>query len=145
MKNKANRHAEEFGLLANGSAGSWDIAVDESLERKTWTMEIDGPQVYLTFQLRNLNVLSEAFHFLQMDSARGRQEHQGADTSLVLGNFGGASVSLVWDNEDVPRCFIIIGPKGRSTLRVSLDAADIQHWIKAVRQILKDISQVVAK
>jgi hypothetical protein len=45
------------GLLANGSSGGWDIAVDESRDGRELTLELDGPQFYLAFQLRDAAVI----------------------------------------------------------------------------------------
>src|SRR5205085_1352999 len=100
MNNETDKPAEGLGLLANGSSRRWDIAVDESLDRGDWSVEIDGPQVYLVFQLQDLNIISTALRFLlsgpaltQAHGCRGSRD----ESSLTLGRFGSASVSLLWD------------------------------------------------
>jgi hypothetical protein len=140
MKNKAEQPAEGLGLLANGSAGHWDVAVDEAASGDEWFLELDGPQVYLVFQLENLKVVETVLQFLQAGSLRasGRGDSEAA---LPLGRFESAAVSLLWDNEDFPRCFIVVGPAARSTLRLSLEAEDIQMLVEALRQVVKDIPQ----
>src|SRR5438067_1519342 len=134
--NKFVPPAEGLGLLANGSSRRWDVAVDEALDRNAWSLEIEGPQTYLVFQLQDLKVLPAALGFLQSGPRpiRGRDWH-GGESSLTLGRFGSASVSLVWDNEDFLRCFILVGPKARSTLRLSLEAEDIPMLIEALQQV----------
>jgi len=59
LNGKNSDSTERWGLLANGSSGRWDISVDESLDREEWSVEIDGPQTYLTFQLEDLNVVRQ--------------------------------------------------------------------------------------
>jgi hypothetical protein len=138
-----HRTTEEWGLLAYGSSRRWDIAVDESLDGDAWTLEIDGPQVYLALQLPDLKVIPAALHFLQSGPRSnqtrelGNDRHQ--DAALTLGWFASAPVALVWDNEDFLRCFIVIGPQSQSTLRLSLDAEDIQMLTDALRQVAEDL------
>src|SRR5947209_18654994 len=145
MKNKFDKPTEGLGLLANGSSRRWDIAVDESLNRDEWSLEIDGPRTYLVFQLQDLKVLRTALCFLQSasgsDQARGWSGGQDNGAALTLGRFGSAAVSLVWDDEDFPRCFIIIGPRARSTLRVGLEGEDITMFIEALRQVVEDLPE----
>jgi hypothetical protein len=134
-----------WGLLAIGCAGRWQIDVTESLDRASeWAMEIEGPKVYLTFQLRDLNAVSEAARFLRVHLGKGAQREQpgwsAAEDTLLLGAFGSGSVSLMWDNEEFPRCFLVVGPKARSTLRLDLDKEDVQMMIEALDQVLKDLA-----
>jgi hypothetical protein len=143
MNEKTDQPAEGLGLLAHGSSQRWDIAVDQSLDRDEWSLEIDGPQAYLVFQLRDLEVIREALRFLKsgppLNRGKGRRQG-GEERALHLGRFGSASVSLLWDNEDFVRCFLVIGPKARSTLRLSLEERDVQMFTEALQQVLNDIS-----
>ncbi|MCI0456365.1 MAG: hypothetical protein L0Z62_05235 [Gemmataceae bacterium] len=144
MKQPVDQPTGGTALLANGSSGGWDIAVDEALDREEWFLEIDGPQAYLVFQLRELEVLPAALRFLQASpkSSRANRRHkERGGKTLVLGRFGSASVSLVWDDELPPRCFLVVGPKARSTLRLTLQADDVSRVTEALRQVTKDIPQ----
>jgi hypothetical protein len=139
MNKKLEPPVEAFGLLANGSSGHWDISVDESLgnREREWSLEIEGPQTYLVFRLADLQAIARALHYLESGLAPGqkgtlRKVQRAAET---LGYFGLASVALQWDNEDFPRCFIIIGDEAGSTLRVSLDQEDITMFIEALRRV----------
>jgi hypothetical protein len=134
MNKKNEKVTERLGLLANGSSRRWDIAVDETGRRNEWLMEIEGPQTYLVFRLRELKVIAAALRFLQ-------EADEGNGAALRLGRFGSASASLMWDNEDFPRCFLIIGPRARSTLRVSLEGEDIEMFIEALQQVVKDLPE----
>lgn len=139
MKPGNDRPAGGLGLLANGSSRRWDLAVDESPEGDEWSLEIDGPQTYLVFQLRELSVIPRALRFLQAGPGSTRAKGGPEEEALYLGRFGSASVSLHWDNESFPRCFLVIGPKARSTLRLSFEAEDIQMLSEALLQVVKDL------
>lgn len=131
-----------LGLLANGSSRRWSVAVDEALDDDgEWSLELDGRQAYLVFQLRDLRVIPRAVRFLQSAPDENAENYTSKARDLLLGRFGSASVSLAWDDEDVPRCFLIIGPRARSTLRLSLDAEDIQMLSDALEQVIKDLPQ----
>ncbi len=144
MNNKHDQPSEELGLLASGSSGRWSVEVDEVLGGEEWLLEIDGPQVYLVFQLKDLAVPQKALCFLeselQADRSGGRHE-QRHDDALILGWFGSASVSLLRDNEDFPRCFLVVGPRAQSTLRLSLGTDDMQMLAEALRQVVEGVPQ----
>jgi hypothetical protein len=132
--------AETFGLVACGSSGRWDVSVDAARDRDEWWMEIDGPDTYLVFQLRDLGAVAEAAAYLRTEPELvpgGRAKVN--EERLALGRFGSASVSLVWDDEDFLRCFLVVGPNARSTFRVSLAAEDIHALVDALGQAAKDL------
>jgi hypothetical protein len=133
MNDDLNRRTSRLGLLASAAAHRWELAVDEALDRNDWSLEVEGPQIYLVFQLEDLRALPAALRFLESGP--------DGEGTLTLGRFGSASVSLLWDNEDFRRCFLVVGPKARSTLRVSLGAEDIDMVIQALRRLLKQIPQ----
>src|SRR5262245_48283667 len=139
MNRELSQVDEGLGLLANGSSGLWDVSVDESLDGRDWFLEIDGPQTYLIFQLRDLAVIPKALRLLRSwpgsNTTKGQHDAEG-DNTLPLGWFGSFAVSLLWDNEDFPRCFIIVGPQARSTLCLSLEAEDIRMVSDALEQVL---------
>src|SRR5438093_1557149 len=110
MNQQHDQSTNGWGLLANGASSRWTIDVDEALDRDEWELEIKGPQVCLLFQLDNLSIPREALRFLQSElelhrTHQPRTAFSGEDT-LILGHFGDASVSIVRDNEDFPRCFL---------------------------------------
>ena len=145
MNQKDEKPTGGVGLLANGSSGRWSIAVDEAVDRDEWSLEIDGPEVYLAFQLADLTIPLKALHFLEVEvQGQGAREVRGrqvGEDALTLGHFGAASVSLVRDNEDFARCFLVIGPRARSTLRLSLDEEDIRRFTDALRQVVADLPE----
>lgn len=130
----------KLGLVANGSSRKWDVAVDETPGGNEWSLEIDRPQVYLTFQLRDPKVVAEARRFLQSPPGSDDTGREGGEAGeLLLGQFDSTSVSLVWDNEGFSRCFLVIGPKAGSALRLSLEAEDVQMLIEALNQVMEDM------
>jgi hypothetical protein len=98
MNHRNDRPTGKLGLVANGSSGKWDVALDETLDGNEWFLEIDGPQAYLVFQLRDPEVVAEAMRFLQSPPGPGGTG-RGEAGELLLGTFDSASVSLVWDDE----------------------------------------------
>ncbi len=46
---------------------------------------------------------------------------------------------MIWDDEEAPRCFFVVGPDAQSTLRLSLDREDIQMLIEAFEQVVEDL------
>jgi hypothetical protein len=144
MKDTVDQSGKRFGVLANGSSPRWDVAVDEALDRDGWWLEIEGPQTYFVFQLRDLEVVRKALRLLEEGLRSGRHtlkadwtEGEGA---LTLGRFGPASVSLLWDNEDYLRFFIVVGRNARSTIRLSLEKADVKMLVSALKQVVSDIA-----
>jgi hypothetical protein len=140
----AEQQGGRYGLLANGSSQLWDIAVDESLDREgEWLLELDGRTTYLVFQLRDLGVISGAIAFLQ----RGLNTPEGPNRrlrvedgeALTLGTFNKSTVCLLWDDESPLRCFLIIGPQARSTMRLALQRDDIEMLLEALRQVAADL------
>jgi hypothetical protein len=146
MNDKLNPRAKAMGLLAVGSSPRWDLEVTESLDRDEWSLEIEGPQTYLAFQLRELTALGAALRLLESEPRAGRTEKRcDAECSLPLGRFGSSAVHLVRDNEDFKRFFIVVGSKGKATLRLSLEGDDVPMFSDALRQVVEDVQQDVSK
>jgi hypothetical protein len=131
VKRNTDNPDDRYGLLACGSSGRWSVDLDESHDGTEWSLQLDGPQVYLTFAVSNLRVVGAALEYFQSGRPRG--------DVLPLGNFESAGVSLHWDDEDTGRCFLIVGPGARSTLRVALSAADTGMIADALEQVLDDL------
>jgi hypothetical protein len=131
MKPDADELSGQYGLLACGSAGCWTIDLDESGEGTQWSLQLDGPQAYLAFAVDDLDLIAQAREYLRAGQARTE--------ALPLGQFGSASVSLHWDNEDGQRCFLIVGPTARSALRLTLSAEDTKMLADAFDQIVEDL------
>ena len=131
MEPDADEQRDTFGLLACGSSGSWSVDLDESSDRTVLLLQLDGPHVYLSCVIRELGVIRSAVEYLRANRDQGE--------GLPLGHFGSADVYLHWDNEDFPRCFLIVGSTAHSAVRVTLLAADIAALVEALEQVLDDL------
>ena len=149
MSQKSDPSSDDLGLLAYGSSGRWDIAVDEALHRDEWWMEIEGRQTYLTFQLDDLGGIPQVLRFLQAGpppkQTPGRHEGEEDGGTIIVGRFGADPVSLLWDNEDFQRCFLVIIAKGGSALRLSLEADDIPMFIEALSRVVAQLPPVAGE
>ena len=146
MDSQVMKSINGFGLLASGSSRLWDIAIDESLAcENEWSAEIEGPNMYLVFQLHDLEVIYQALDFLQKHlsdtKSQGRltRTRQWQEDSLTIGRFGHTSVSLVWDTEDFIRCFLVIGLQAKSTVRFSFQEEDIQMLVEALQEVVQEL------
>jgi hypothetical protein len=143
MNRELEKSTGGIGLVANGTSRLWDVEIDESLDRDNeWSCQIEGPNAYLVFQLRNLKVVTSMIDFLQ----RGPECAGGCDQpwseekdSLTIGKFGRGTVSLLRDNERPPRCFLVISPKAKSVLRLTFHEEDIAMLLEALSQVAKDL------
>jgi hypothetical protein len=120
------------------------VDVDEALDRQDWFMEIEGPQIYVLFQLHDLNSVDRAREFLRSKPPRSagndHEDQTSAVVELTLGRFGTAAVLLRWDNEDFPRCFLIVDSGEHSAMHFSLYSDDIKMLADALEQASEDIS-----
>jgi hypothetical protein len=135
-----------LGLLANGSSGPWDINLDEySGERDKYFVQIEGPVLYLYFEIPSPRMIGTMLQYLQRRSpsasVAGKTLAERTE-ALRIGAFGRASVNLVWDDEFVDRCFLIVGVSGKPSLRLTLWGEEIRHLSDALRQVLEDLDDI---
>jgi hypothetical protein len=122
------RDKETLGLLANGSAGSWDIAVDETTSGPLrWFAQIDGPSVSLYLELPSPGIVGEVLGFLRpTESANGPPAHPfEGDNDLVIGKDKRLPVALVKDDEYRDRYFLVIGRMPNPVVRLTLTGPDL--------------------
>jgi hypothetical protein len=136
---------ERFGLVAFSSSGSWDLTIDESLDQEDkWTAEIEGPNIYISFSIRDLKVVEEALAYLERRNLDSPGHNLTAPSTgpgeLTLGEFGSNSIVLVWDNEEFKRCFLIVGPRANSTMRLSLSGEDVEMLSKAFQEVVNELA-----
>lgn len=54
------------GLVANGSSGPWDFAVDETITQTArWFAHVEGPGVYLYFEIQSLKIVDRIIKFIK--------------------------------------------------------------------------------
>lgn len=146
MKASTEKAIDRFGLVANGSSGVWDFSIDESVKgAPKWFAEIEGPAIYLSFQLVDRDIIDKMIAFLDRRvsaAARSQKTQPGQrGEELTIGNFGRASVSLIGDNEEEERCFLVIGPQGSCCMRFPLVGKDTRMILAALRQVHEDLSE----
>jgi len=147
MPQRARQKSEdkELHLLRNKAAPSWTVAVDEQAESEFWLLEIDSPQVYLTFQLPDTSALQRAADLLNSSLVirmpNSKPKFSAKRDQVNLGCFGDSVVQLLRDNEDFPRCFIVVGPHARSTMRISLEEQDIRAFLEALHSVIEGIDE----
>ncbi|HYT94650.1 MAG TPA: hypothetical protein VEL76_38395 [Gemmataceae bacterium] len=144
MKGSADQASDSVGLLAIGTSGSWEVSIDEALKgAERWYAQIEGPSVYLYFRLLDLNIVEKVLDSLEKrtPSRNGPQAAPPKQTAdeLTLGVFGRAPVLLIWDDEFDDRCFLVVGARSRSTMRVTLAGDDIPMLMEAFRQVREDL------
>jgi hypothetical protein len=145
MKASTKKATNRFGLVANGSSGAWDISINETIRGKEkWYADIEGPSVYLSFQLVDLDIVDKMIAFLDRHvsaDASPRKARSGkAGEELTIGSFGQALVLLIGDNEYRDRCFLVVGPKNGCCVRFPLWGEDTRMILDALRQVREDVT-----
>jgi len=133
---------ENFGLLANGSSGPWEVSIDETvsgLER--WFAQIEGPSIYFDFELSSLDIIPTTIRFLTALAEREEVSHDSSRTNgvLLISKANQTPVSLVRDNEFEDRCFVVVGHIDRPMVRYSLIGDDSHNIVEALHQVAKDL------
>jgi hypothetical protein len=131
MRRKSGKsNGDAFGLLACGSAGAWDISIDETVTGPDrWFANIQGPSVNLQFEIASPSMIARALRFL--DKTAGR--------SLRVGTADRWPVTLVWDDEFADRCFLIVGSTDRPAVRLTLNGQELAKIKIALRQAGEDL------
>jgi hypothetical protein len=131
-------------LLANGSSGPWDIAVDETAGKpERLFAHIEGPSVYLYFNIPSAKTIAKALHFLKQrchaNGSHPQKKGSDNDSALQIGTFGRAAINLVWDDEYLDRCFLIVGVSNKPSFRLTLSGEEIGHLVEALQQVQSDL------
>ena len=138
--NESNRGSEDaaIGNTRKADVMPWFVELSEVPDSEDWLLEIDSPHAYLTFTISELTVLQKAVRLLNESlSDSGKKRTFSAETDeIALGTFNGTDVILLRDNEDFPRCFLAVGPKASSTLRISLYEAEMRAFTKALQDVM---------
>ena len=129
------------GLMAIGSSGSWEIAIDQTVSGPDrWFAQVEGPSVYLYFEIPSLEVVDQAIELLGFRRETGKNAaHAARNGTLALGTSGSTQVKLVRDDEFPDRYFLVIEPKDGLCIRFTLANDDLTHVIDALRQVKEDL------
>jgi hypothetical protein len=144
VSEKGNGRKAALGLAANGSAGGWEVATDETLSgREKWFAQIEGPSLYLYFQIPSPGIVGDIIRFLeQCWPAKERAAHSpGGNGSKRIGGSHWASVRLLRDAERPEGCFLTVGPSARPCARFFLAGEDVANLTRALQQAQDDLGQ----
>lgn len=132
-----------FGLLANGSSSTWDVAIDESTSgANRWFAQFDGPVVSFYFEIPSVDIVGKMLRFIEPRSATAKAPANGRaekSCSLVIGKDKRLPVTLVRDDEYDDRFFLVVGPMDSPTVRFTIAGADAVKIADALRQIKEDL------
>jgi hypothetical protein len=124
------------GLVANGSSGSWDVAVDQTVTGdEQWFLQVEGPQFYVYFTIPGPQTIERVLWFLESDQA---------PPELEIGRFEGIPVRFIRDDESSGRLFVLIGGEGDSRTRLTLSADEARDFANALRQVREDLADGAA-
>jgi hypothetical protein len=133
---------ETLGLLANGSSGQWDVAIDETTSGvERWFVQIEGPIVSFYFEITSPKVLEKMIQFFEERIKKPHSKSTGKNCSLSIGEAEGSPVTLVKDDEYADRCFLLMGPENRPVVRFTLAGADLVSLTSALRQAKEDLEE----
>jgi hypothetical protein len=146
-RHKTTRRQEFIGMTQHAhdtKPERWLVSIDEIAGSKSWLLEIDSPRLYLAFEISDLSVLERAITLLESalngQRAPGKHSFNAKTDDVGLGSFSRASVHLLRDNEDFPRCFIVVGPESGSMLRIDLDEDSIRALSEALARAKRDLT-----
>lgn len=130
QKKLANADEESFGLLAIGQMNEWEVVLDETVSSKRFFAQIEGPSLYLHFEILSPDVVDKAIDFL------GNQ-HPPSST-LLIGTQKNP-VCLIRDDES--RYFLVIGKQASPLIRVTITGTDLKQILECLRQVKEDLHE----
>lgn len=138
---RATNQEGSIGLMAIGSSGPWEIAIDQTISGPDrWFAQVEGPSVYLYFQIPSLEIIDHAIEFLAFRGKTGKNAaHTARNGTLAFGTGRSTRVNLVRDDEFRDRYFLVIEPKSGLVVRFTLTNEDLTHVIDALRQAKEDL------
>ena len=134
-KTGANRQTDisEIGLLANGSAGGWDVAIDETTSGSGhWFAHIEGPSATFYFEIPGVEIVGQIIEFLENPVT-------SSSLPLQIGKNKENPIALIKDDEFEDRFFIAVGPADRPLVRFVVAGPDASQFADALRQIREDV------
>jgi hypothetical protein len=136
---RTNRQSNDgdFGLLANGSSGPWEIAIDEYTSgEERWCAQIEGPSVTFYFEIPSIDIVGKMARFLKPSTGSARR-----NGSLVIGKDQTTPVTLVRDDEYDDRFFLVVGPTESPIVRFVIGGMDVVKIADALRQVMDDLGE----
>jgi len=135
--------AAKVGLLAFGSSGRWELAIDEATSGPDrWFAQIETDAVWLHFEISSPKIVRKILHFLAAPG-KGRNGKangtHGRSDSLRIGSDKTQPIFLVRDNEYADRFFIVVGHRETPVARIVVKGSDVANLVRALRQVNDDL------
>jgi hypothetical protein len=131
---------EGVGLLALGSSGPWEVAIDESLSGPARRFaQIEGPSVYLYFEIPTVQLIDDALDFLGAHSRDAQTRVFAKNGTLSLVKNADTQVCLIKDDEFDDRYFLVIEARSGPLVRFTITDDDLRHLVKALRDAKDDL------
>src|SRR5437868_6496315 len=95
-----DRVNDNIGLLANGSSGQWEVAIDETTSGpERWFMQIESASICLYFEIASPNTVGSMVEFLDGGAAKRPSTHSSLRKgTLIVGTDKHAPVRLIRDD-----------------------------------------------
>jgi hypothetical protein len=130
---------DEVGLLAFGSSGPWEVAIDETLAGPThYFAQIEGPSVYLYVEIPTTELVDEAIDFLAVQR-NTRAKPVGKNGTMNVFKTDNTQVSVVKDDEFSDRYFLVVEAKSGPQVRLTVTDKDLHHLVEALRSAKEDL------
>jgi hypothetical protein len=140
---QVERGDEGLDLVASGSCGQWSVVIDETHSgRERRFAQIEGPSVYLSFEIRSVRIVEKLVQFFEGRRAAPLPPGTPADegtASLRLGTSGRTPLSVLRDDEFTDRYYLLIGPEMRPILRYTIAGKDLAQLSDALRQAREEL------
>ena len=140
---KSKDHKEgkaEVGLLAFGASGRWEVAIDETLSGPSrYFAQIEGPSVYLYFELATVKTIDEAIDFFSAHATNARSQPFDKLGKLSIAKKSDPQISLIKDDEYDDRYFLTIEAKSGLHVQFTIVGEDLSHIVNALEDAKDDL------
>jgi len=138
---KTERESDSRGLTALGAAGGWQVDIDGSNSGLTqnWFAQIEGPAVYVSFEVQSPSVIEDMIEFLTERTADEFGIQRVRESEIVVGIDEGAPVTLLRDDEFSDRFFLLMQSKKNLAIRVTIADTDLDSLLIALRQAQNEL------
>jgi len=125
------RGKENVGLLANGSSGEWEVAIDESTSgTERWYAQIEGPSVVFYFEIPSVDMVGKFLRFLTPRSEVTKRspddDSEERNGSLVIGKDKKTPIILVNPRSSGGRRVVLFS-LGREKSKAEFERTDDYH------------------
>ncbi|HET6880565.1 MAG TPA: hypothetical protein VFI31_10445, partial [Pirellulales bacterium] len=134
----SDAESTQLGLAGVGSSGSWEIAIDEMTSGATrWFAQIEGPSIYLRFEIASLQVLDDAIAMLASSaSLAGKSTAPSSPTRLMLGEATSSAVELLQDDEFSDRYFLVVKQSEGPLVRMTIAGDNLEHLVACLKEVV---------